>query len=140
MSIGLINLIILDTILFLGVLLISCRMFLLESISEISCDFRDFISKNESFFDILFLFSFGLEQILLFYLIYKFSISSLLFQLFIGILVLIVLTTSSLQKIVSDVRNKELKNRIHRKNMEVEKIHSEYNYLKELIKSKYKVK
>ena len=115
-------------------------MFLLESISEISCDFRDFISKNESFFDILFLFSFGLEQILLFYLIYKFSISSLLFQLFIGILVLIVLTTSSLQKIVSDVRNKELKNRIHRKNMEVEKIHSEYNYLKELIKSKYKVK
>lgn len=137
---GIISWMVIDITLFLAVLLISCKLFLLDSINDISCKFRYFISKNESFFDILFLFGFGLEQILLFYLIYKFSIDSLLFQLFIGALVLIVLTTSSLQKIVSDVRNKELKKKIYINIIENEKIVSEYNSLKEIIKLKYRVK
>lgn len=133
-------LIIINAILLISVFLICSHLFLLDILENICKKFRKFVTKNESIFNITFLILFTLEQVLLLYLIYIFNITSLSFQLFVGILVLFVLATASLEKIISEVRNKNLKKIIYKKNLKINVIITEYKSLIKLVKAKLKMK
>lgn len=60
---------------------------------------KKFILKHNGFFRILFVFAFFIEQIILLYIIYIFSVHPKA-QLYIGILALTVFTTATLQKFI----------------------------------------
>jgi hypothetical protein len=65
---------------------------------------RGFIYKNDSFFTILFLIVFFTEQLVLIILAWYFRENIIFLQIIISIFALIVVTTSSFQKIILDVR------------------------------------
>ena len=113
-----IPLILLISILLIITFLLISKLFLLDFLNDICIKIRDFIRDNESFFSISFLILFSLEQVLLLYLIYKLEVNDFLFQFIIGVFVVIVLSTASLEKIISDVKNKELKKIIYQKEIE----------------------
>ena len=72
-------------------------------------DLRLFIYKNDSLFTILFLFIFFFQQLLLIVLSYFFNENVIRLQVLISIFALIVVTTSSLQKLILDIRVRHFK-------------------------------
>lgn len=99
-------LILVDAILILvifGMLAIFHRR-LLNCFDDLITDLRFFIYKNDSFFTILFLFIFFIQQLILIIFGHIFREDVIRLQILISIFALIVVTTSSLQKLVLDIR------------------------------------
>lgn len=70
---------------------------------------RYFIFKNDSFFSIIFLLIFFIEQLILIILVFYFKVNIELLQLIISVFALIVVTTSSFQKLILDIRVRHFK-------------------------------
>ena len=94
----------------LSLFLISQRRTIFSSLNGLCEDIRDFIVKNDSFFTLAFLALFFLEQLALIILVFYFEYKNInALQILISIFALIVVTTSSLQKTILDVRVKHFK-------------------------------
>ena len=70
---------------------------------------RKFIIKNDSFFSILFIVLFGLEQVALIIFVFVYNEHINILKLIISIFALVVITTASLQKSLLDTKRKHEK-------------------------------
>ena len=78
---------------------------------------RHFVWKHDDFFSGLFLFVFFIEQLLLIAFVYLFNwldSGIVLLQLLISAFALIVITTSSLQKLILEIKNRYFKSELRR--------------------------
>lgn len=83
---------------------------ILEILDDICDEVRAFIYRNESFFSLVFLFIFFLEQLILVLLVFYFGLKRInLLPLTISVFALIVVTTASMQKTILEARIKYLK-------------------------------
>lgn len=81
----------------------------LNYLSNLTIEIRRFIYSNDNFFTVFFLFVFFLQQLLLVMLVYYYRKDIDILQLLISLFALIVVTTSSLQKVILDVRIRHFK-------------------------------
>jgi len=107
------HLIIINIILFFITIILLFNKYFLRTLDKTCNNTRIFIHRNESFFTILFLFLFSIQQFILIILFFYFKTNLNLLQIIISIFALIVVTTASLQKIILDVKLRYFREKVN---------------------------